>query len=149
MEEAMKTTPTCLKLCDKDGDLVAGNENDAKDLCERACLHLQGHNCLHASSLDKAKQLCKEPSNQCAMGIDKCPNNLDHAIDMLNRHRAAVPHSKNKNRNNRNNNDNTTNRVAFAQATPGRDSRTFNHITCDKCGKKGHCANQCPGGSQH
>ena len=123
---------------------MAGNENDAKALCEKAHLRLQGCNCLHASSLDKAKQLCKEPSHQCAMGINKHLNDLDHTIDMLNRCRARIPCNKNKNRNNRNNKDTTTNRVAFAQATPGRDRRTFDPITCNKCGKKGHCANHCP-----
>ena len=36
MEEAMKTTPEYLKLCNKDGDLKAEHEGDAKELCEQA-----------------------------------------------------------------------------------------------------------------
>ena len=33
-EEAIKTTPKCLKLCDKDGNSSLGNEDDTKDPCE-------------------------------------------------------------------------------------------------------------------
>ena len=84
MEEAIKTTAECQNLCGKGGDLLDTCANEAKELTEGACKRLQGCNCLCASNLDKAKQLCKSLNNDCAMGIDKCPEDLDHAIAMLN-----------------------------------------------------------------
>ena len=59
-------------------------------------------------------------------------------------------YNKNKNENNGNdNNDNDTqwDRVAFAQVTPGLDGKTFNNITCDKCGKKATVPTNAPNGA--
>ena len=84
MEEAMKTTPEYIKLCDKKGDLLAANEQEAAELVSNAYKRLQGYNYICASTLDKAKQMCKELSNQYAMGEDKYPTNLDQAVAMLN-----------------------------------------------------------------
>lgn len=35
--------------------------------------------------------------------------------------------------------------VGFVQANPGQDGSMHSHITCNKCKKKGHYTNQCPG----
>ena len=145
MEQAIKSTLEHLKLCDNKGNWKSTNKTEAEKLFESSHQRLTGHNYLQASSLDKAKQLCKELSNKCALGDDKYPKDLDHVIDMLNRHRAPIPFDKTKNKNNKNNdNDTQQNRVAFTQATPEFDRKTFDNITCNKCKKKGHYTNQCP-----
>ena len=146
MEQAMKSTPECTKpSCDSDGDLPPKNKDKANQSFEASHQRLTGHNYIEASSLDKANQPSKELSNDHAMGDDRYPKDLDHAIDMLNRYRAPMPFDRNKNKRNRNtDNNNNNDRVAFTQVTPGLDGKTFNHITCNKCKKKGHCANQCP-----
>lgn len=62
MEEAMKTMPEYIRLCDKKGDLLAANEQEATELVSNAYKRLKGYNYICASTLDKAKQLCKELS---------------------------------------------------------------------------------------
>ena len=59
MEEAIKTTPEHIKLCDKDSNLKVEHEGDAKDSCERSHKRFQGHDHLASSNLDKTKQLLK------------------------------------------------------------------------------------------
>ena len=83
-------------------------------------------------------------ANNYAKGDNKYPENLEKAVEMLANYRAPVAFNKNKYNKTREN-EVKRERVGFVQATPGRDGSMHSHITCNKCKKKGHYANQCPG----
>ena len=90
------------------------------------------------------------------LGRDEYPETVTQAYDLLQKTCPEVP-SRRSSRNwrfRRNKNRNQRSRLSFAQVgngespTPGTDGRVFAHINCHSCGKYGHFANKCPGGSK-
>ena len=75
-------------------------EDEVQQLLDSTHNSLIGNNHPPASGLDNSRKLNEELANNCAKGNDKCPKDLDHAIEMLNNYRAPVPCDKNKIENN-------------------------------------------------
>ena len=116
---------------------------ERKEIVEDAYQRVVAYDFLMSSNLDKARQLNKELTNDYAKGDNKYPENLEKAVEMLENYRAPVAFNNKYNKTR----DNCVKReqVGFLQATPEQDGSIHSHITCNKCKKKEHYANQCPG----
>ena len=79
--------------------------------------------------------------DQYTLKSDVYPSDITSAHNMLENYSSKSNPQKN------NNDQQNTEGLQFAQRNgpvPGKDRKTFAHIECFKCNKKGHYANQCP-----
>ena len=118
MEQDIKLTPECIKLCDNKGNLKSTNKTEAEKLFESSHQCLTGCNYLQASSLDKTCSTDEEHP----FPLTKLRTKTMKTMTMT-PSKTESPSLK---------------------CHPDWMGKTFNNDTCNKCKKKGHHANQCP-----
>ena len=102
-------------------------------------------------------RLMQNIRDQYSFKIDVYPNNITDAYKLLSSYHNSIPSSKkndNSNSTKQNNNKGTDKKnndtsdvgMSYLQdgGIPGTDGRFISHITCYRCGRKGHYADNCP-----
>ena len=103
-------------------------------------------------------RLMQNIRDQYSFKIDVYPANITEAYELLSSYHNSIPHStkrhdssnNNKQNNNKGNDkkQDETGEVGMSylqdDGIAGVDGRFISHITCYRCGRKGHYADNCP-----
>ena len=131
-------------------DEAYNNADDAgkKKMAEEGYNRVVAYEFLMGCNTQKAIDLRKSLQNDQAKSKNNYPETLEKAIELIANFRGDNNVNKAKRKDQQRSGggtqEGTRESVGFAQVVPGDDGREFPNITCNRCGKKGHCANHCP-----